>query len=107
MDHFLLSANAVLPMFLTLAAGYISQKAGILTREDVPRFNRVAFRIFLPCLLFYNIYTSDLSSAVNPGLIAFAAGGVLLVFLFFIFICAFPCQKGRLESGYRAGNVPK
>ena len=80
MDHFLLSANAVLPMFVQLAAGFLSQKAGILSREEVPGFNRVAFRIFLPCLLFYNIYTSDLSSAVKPGLIAFAAGGVLLVF---------------------------
>ena len=93
MDHFLLSANAVLPMFLTLAAGYISQKAGILTREDVPRFNRVAFRIFLPCLLFYNIYTSDLSSAVNPGLIAFAADGVLLVFLFSFLYARFLVKK--------------
>ena len=93
MDHFFLSANAVLPMFLTLAAGYISQKAGILTREDVPRFNRVAFRIFLPCLLFYNIYTSDLSSAVNPGLIAFAAGGVLLVFLFSFLYARFLVKK--------------
>ena len=80
MDHFLLSANAVLPMFVQLAAGFLSQKAGILSREDIPGFNRVAFRIFLPCLLFYNIYTSDLSTAVKPGLIAFAAGGVLLVF---------------------------
>ena len=87
MDHFLLSANAVLPMFLQLAAGFLSQKAGILSREDVSRFNRVAFRIFLPCLLFYNIYTSDLSSAVKPGLIAFAAGGVLLVCLG-AFLCA-------------------
>ena len=87
MDHFMLSANAVLPMFLQLAAGYISQKAGILSRKDVPRFNRVAFQIFLPCLLFYNIYQSDLSSSVKPGLIAFAAGGVLLVF-FSVFLYA-------------------
>ena len=76
----MLSANAVLPMFLLLAAGFLSQKAGVLTREDVPRFNKVAFRIFLPCLLFYNIYCSDLSAAVKPGLIVYAVCGVLLVF---------------------------
>ena len=62
MDHFLLSANAVLPMFLQLAAGFLSQKAGILSREDVPRFNRVAFRIFLPCLLFTT--STSLTSAL-------------------------------------------
>ncbi len=76
----MLSARAVLPMFLLLAAGFLSQKAGILTREDVPRFNKVAFRVFLPCLLFYNIYCSDLSEAVRPGLIVYAVCGVLLVF---------------------------
>ena len=80
MENFMLSANAVLPMFLLLAAGFLSQKAGVLTREDVPRFNKVAFRIFLPCLLFYNIYCSDLSAAVKPGLIVYAVCGVLLVF---------------------------
>ena len=76
----MLSANAVLPMFMLLAAEFLSQKAGVLTREDVPRFNKVAFRIFLPCLLFYNIYCSDLSAAVKPGLIIYAVCGVLLVF---------------------------
>ena len=80
MANFMLSANAVLPMFLLLAAGFLSQKAGVLTREDVPHFNKVAFRIFLPCLLFYNIYCSDLSAAVKPGLIVYAVCGVLLVF---------------------------
>ena len=80
MENLMLSANAVLPMFMRLAAGFLSQKAGVLTREDVPRFNKVAFRIFLPCLLFYNIYCSDLSAAVKPGLIIYAVCGVLLVF---------------------------
>jgi predicted permease len=80
LENLMLSANAVLPMFMLLAAGFLSQKAGVLTREDVPRFNKVAFRIFLPCLLFYNIYCSDLSAAVKPGLIIYAVCGVLLVF---------------------------
>ena len=65
MDHFLLSANAVLPMFVQLAAGFLSQKAGILSREDIPGFNRVAFRIFLPCLLFYNIYKNCITFEIR------------------------------------------
>lgn len=81
MENFLLSANAVVPMFLLMAAGYAAREAGILDREDVFRFNRVAFRVFLPCLLFINIYQSDLHAAANPRLILFAVAGVLLVFL--------------------------
>ena len=76
----MLSANAVLPMFLLLAAGYLSKRFGILSLEDIPRTNRIAFRIFLPCLLFYNIYKAELSYAIRPKLILFAVCGVLLVF---------------------------
>ena len=76
----MLSVNAVVPMFLLIAAGFISQKAGVLTREDVPRINRVAFRIFLPCLLFYNIYQSDIRAAADLRVMLFAVCGVLLVF---------------------------
>lgn len=80
MENFLLSANAVVPMFLLMAAGYAAREAGVLDRGDVFRCNRVAFRVFLPCLLFINIYQSDLHAAANPGLILFAVTGVLLVF---------------------------
>ena len=80
MENFLLSANAVVPMFLLMAAGYAAREAGILDRGDVFRCNRVAFRVFLPCLLFIYIYQSDLHAAANPGLILFAVIGVLLVF---------------------------
>ena len=80
MENFMLSVNAVLPMFLLLAAGYLSKRFGILSLEDIPRTNRIAFRIFLPCLLFYNIYNAELSYAIRPKLILFAVCGVLLVF---------------------------
>ena len=80
MENFMLSANAVLPMFLLLAAGYLSKRFGILSLEDIPRTTRIAFRLFLPCLLFYNIYNAELSYAIRPKLILFAVCGVLLVF---------------------------
>ncbi len=80
MENLLLSLNAVLPMFLVMLTGYAAKRFGIISAEEVPRINRVAFRIFLPCLLFYNIYCSDLSQAVRPALIAYAVVCVLLVF---------------------------
>lgn len=80
MEELRLSANAVLPVFLMMAAGYLARCLGILERGDVAKFNRVAFRVFLPCLLFYNVYRSDLSAAIDPRLIAYAVSGVLIVF---------------------------
>lgn len=80
MDNFIISVNAILPMFLVMALGYGARCLGWIHREEIANINKVAFRIFLPCLLFYNVYCSDLSGSFDPLLIAYAAGGVLLSF---------------------------
>lgn len=80
MENLMISANAVLPMCLVMALGYGMRRLGWLRREEISTINKIAFRIFLPCLLYYNIYCSDLSGSFDPLLMAFAVGGVLLTF---------------------------
>ncbi len=72
--------NAVLPIFLIICLGYCCRRIGLLNERDVIRFNDVAYHVFLPVMLFYNIYSSDLSSAIRPKLIVFSVLFVLLVF---------------------------
>ncbi|MBR0161841.1 MAG: AEC family transporter [Oscillospiraceae bacterium] len=79
MTNFQLTVNAVVPMFLLIAVGYLSRRLGALSREEVPRVNRLAFRIFLPVQLFYNVYQSNPGSSLNGRLILYAVVGVLLV----------------------------
>ncbi len=79
MENFILTVNAVVPMFLLIAAGYLAKRLAVLTRAEVPRVNKLAFRIFLPCQLFYNIYCSDLHGAFDPGLLLFAVSGICMV----------------------------
>lgn len=80
MENLMISANAVLPMCLVMALGYGTRRLGWLRREEIFAINKIAFRIFLPCLLYYNIYCSDLSGSFDPLLMAYAVGGVLLTF---------------------------
>lgn len=80
MENLMISANAVLPMCLVMALGYGTRRLGWLRREEISTINKIAFRIFLPCLLYYNIYCSDLSGSFDPMLMAYAVGGVLLTF---------------------------
>lgn len=80
MDNFILSLHAVLPMFLIMAVGYLIRHIGLMDRNDVFNINKVCFRIFLPCMLFHNIYTSDLSGSIRPGLILFAVCSVLVIY---------------------------
>lgn len=104
----MLALNAVSPLFFSMAAGFLAQKAEILTRQDVPKINKVAFQVFLPCLLFYNVYTSDLSAAVRPRLILFAVIGVLLVSTVSVFgVLRFvpqPDRRGVISQGVFRSN---
>ena len=81
MENFILSLHAVLPMFLIMAVGYFIRHIGLMDRQDVFNINKVCFRIFLPCMLYYNIYTSDLSGSIRPSLILFAICSVLIIYL--------------------------
>ena len=76
----MISANAVLPMCLVMALGYGTRRLGWIRRVEISAINKIAFRIFLPCLLYYNVYCSDLSGSFDPLLMAYAVGGVLLTF---------------------------
>ena len=76
----MISANAVLPMCLIMALGYGTRRLGWIRREEIFAINKIAFRIFLPCLLYYNVYCSDLSGSFDPLLMAYAVGGVQLTF---------------------------
>ena len=72
MENFVISVNAILPMFLVMALGYGARCLGWIHREEISNINKVAFRIFLPCLLYYNVYCSDLSGSFDsvPELMA-------------------------------------
>ena len=81
MDGLLICLNAIIPIFLIIAVGYLAKRVGIIREQEVPRMNAVAFKVFMPVMCFYNVYSSDLSSAVRPRLMLFTAAGILLMFL--------------------------
>lgn len=110
MENFLICLNAILPIFFIMALGYAARCTGVMRREDVPAINKVAFRYFMPLLLFYNIYTSDLSTSVRPALIAYAVAGVLCAFglalAFTLLVEKEPDRKGPMIQGiYRSNFV--
>ena len=83
MGSFVVCINAVLPIFLLMAAGYAARCFHLLDRADVEKINRIVFRAFMPVMVFYNIYCSELSSAMRGSLLGFR--GVELVSLLGVF----------------------
>ena len=81
MESFTVCLNAVLPIFLLMAVGYAARCFHLLDRADVAKINKIIFRAFMPVMVFYNIYSSDLSSAVRGSLLGYAVLGVFAEFL--------------------------
>lgn len=86
MENLILSINVVLPLFLTMALGYVLKCLKMFDDNTLKVMNNIAFKVFLPLLLFYNIYKTDLNGAINLKLIFFA---LLSVTITFVILCIF------------------
>ena len=80
MESLRISLNAVLPLFIYMALGFLARRFGMIGEKEVFRFNRLAFYFFLTASVFHAVYKSDLSSALRPGLILYGVAGVLATF---------------------------
>ena len=84
MDNIIVSFNVIAPVFYLMVLGYFlvnytSLADGKLTKQA----NAIVFKIFLPCMLFYNVYQSDIGSEIHSRirLCIWAAGGLLILFV--------------------------
>ena len=84
MDNIIVSFNVIAPVFFLMVLGYFlvnytSLADGKLTKQA----NAIVFKIFLPCMLFYNVYQSDIGSEIHSRirLCIWAAGGLLILFV--------------------------
>ena len=52
-------------------------------RKLTKQANAIVFKIFLPCMLFYNVYQSDIGAEIHSRikLCIWAAGGLLILFV--------------------------
>ena len=98
MENFTLSFNVVSPLFIVMALGYYLKYIKMLDKQTLDVMNKVCFKAFLPTLLFYNIYKSDVKSAFNPILIMFSVSCVLI--LYFILLIIIPkIEKDNKKRG--------
>lgn len=97
-DAFFFAANAVFPIVLLIALGYLLKRAGMLGREFLDTGNKLTFRVLIPALLYYNIYGIDSLRDINIGFILYGVVAVIVIFFLAIAVtCAF--TKDRAKRG--------
>ena len=81
MDSLILSLEIVLPLFLLMAVGYVIKLTGLMNETSVKQTNKVIFKIFLPLLVFCNIYNTELAESFDSHLLLYAVAGVAIQFV--------------------------
>ncbi len=107
MESFIFALNAVAPIILTVAIGYLLKKIGMMNEDFAKKANKVVFRVFLPTMLFMNIYSIENIKAVDMGYVIYS-----LIALLIIFAVALPsvtlltnkkeCRGALLQSVFRS-----
>ena len=81
MKDLILALNCVAPLCLVMCAGALIRCSRVFPEELFDQLSTLCFRFLIPCLLFCNIYSADLSKAASPALMAFLIGELLIWFL--------------------------
>lgn len=80
MDSLVFAFNSVAPIICTVAVGYVLKKLGLMSTDFSKSANKLVFRVFLPVMLFLNIYGIESMSTVNLGYVLYSLTALLIIF---------------------------
>ncbi|MBR2406155.1 MAG: AEC family transporter [Clostridia bacterium] len=115
MDSFLFAVNAVAPIILTVAIGYLLKKAGFMNADFAKAANKLVFRLFLPAMLFLNVYRIASIGGINMNYIMYCLVALLVIFLLSIPAVILVARKreyrgvllqGAFRSNYALIGIP-
>ena len=79
-ESFIAALTVVSPMMILMIIGWLCRSKGVITRPAMKEYDRLIFRIFMPLLLFKNIYEINFSGGVALKEMVFTAVCLLILF---------------------------
>lgn len=80
-ESFIFSINAVLPIIIMVVIGYALKRVGFIDAKFAKVINKLVFRVFLPAMLFLNVYKIETLVSFDLRYVIFAAASGVLMFL--------------------------
>ena len=107
MDAFIFAADAVLPILLTVVIGYVLKRIKLCDITFAKILNKICFRVFLPVMLAYNLYSGGGVKSSDLEIVAFVAVACVVMFALGLLIVTIfikdPAQKGVvLQCAFRS-----
>jgi predicted permease len=89
MNDLLFSVNAVLPLFLLIATGYVLKQLRFVSESFLTEANQFVFKFPLPLMLFQNIRNASdgsLADLIDVNLVLSAFAGIVVVIVILLII---------------------
>ncbi len=98
MKDLLFVINAILPIILMIVVGYFLKRIKLLENEMAKKLNTLVFRLFLPIMLFLNVYKIQNFSEIDFVFVWYAIGITVLLFLVGIPVMGIIFKDNRQRS---------
>lgn len=98
MEDLLFVINATLPIILMIVVGYFLKKINLLENNVAIKLNTLVFRVFLPVMLFLNVYKIQNFSQIEFDFVWYAIGLTVLLFIIGIPIMHILFKENRQRS---------
>ncbi len=94
MESLIFALEAVLPIVIMVALGYGIKRIGFVKADFAKIVNKLVFRIFLPTMLFLNVYKMESIGSVEPGYMFYGVIATVALFLLSIPVVMVITQRG-------------
>lgn len=95
MESFVFAINAVSPIIIMVIIGYLLKRIGLLNENIAKALNKLVFRIFLPVMLFVNVYGMDSMEKIDPRYIIYALAALAAVFAVSVAVTLLTVKNGK------------
>lgn len=83
---FAAALQVVAPMAILMFVGFLVRRGKIIDRPTMQKMDKLTFRLFMPTLLFKNIYSVDMAANFNGREVTYAVVALMAVFAVAIFV---------------------
>lgn len=88
MTNLIVSFEVVAPLLILMLLGAMLLRIHILDEPTVKKMNAAVFKVFLPALIFNNVYNSSVNDVKNIGTALYTAAVIMSAFaLAMLFVC--------------------
>ena len=100
MENLIIAFNCVLPVFLIICTGTLAHRSRIVPEETFKHLSTIAFHFLLPCMVFYSIYSTDLSTVFDPRLIGYQVVFLLVWYVLGFVLCHILIPDHRVRGAF-------